>query len=203
MPPPDLPNGFAAPTDTAWAALEEKLRAAVPEKRFRHSLGVAGEARRMAERFGADPVRARLAGLLHDCAKGIPVAEQVATCDRLGVALDAETRACPPVVHGFLGAHLARTLYGVEDEAVLGAIRLHTVGGEGMTLLEKIVYLADATEPGRDFPGVEEVRGAAERSVDEGLRAFIATQLRRFAEVGKPFHPGMIRLWNELVRPRA
>ena len=93
--------------------LVARLRASVPEKRFVHSLGVAAEARRLAALHGADVPRAWLAGLLHDCAKGIPTDRQVAECDRLGVPLDPATRALPQVVHGFLGERLARTDYGV------------------------------------------------------------------------------------------
>ena len=107
------------PFDENLAALAARLRETVPEKRYVHSLGVADEAWRLAILHGADPDRARLAGLLHDCAKGIPTDRQVAECDRLGVPLDPDTRALPQVVHGFLGERLARTDYGVEDAAVL------------------------------------------------------------------------------------
>ena len=140
---PEAPPGFyPLPPEEIVA----RLRASVPEKRFVHSLGVAAEALRLARLHGADAPRAWLAGILHDCAKGIPTDRQVAECDRLGVALDPDTRALPQVVHGFLGERLARTDYGVEDGAVLRAIRLHTVGGPGMTALDKTVFLADGTE---------------------------------------------------------
>lgn len=180
------------------ADLAERLRAAVPEKRFVHSLGVAAEARRLAGIHGADADRAELAGLLHDCAKGIPTEGQVAECDRLGVPLDPATRACPKVVHGFLGERLARDLYGVDDPAVLRAIRLHTVGGPGMTVLDKVVFLADSTEPHRHYPGVEDVRAAADRNLDEAMRIFLDGQLRYLAARGGVVHPATRRLRDEL-----
>ena len=177
VPPPGL---FPAPPE----ALAARLRASVPEKRYVHSLGVAAEALRLARLHGADAPRAWLAGLLHDCAKGIPTDRQVAECDCLGVPLDPDTRALPQVVHGFLGERLARTDYGVEDAAVLRAIRLHTVGGPGMTALDKTVFLADGTEPGRHYPGVDAVRAAADRGLDEAIRVFLDGQFAYLAAGG-------------------
>lgn len=180
-------------------ALAAQLRGTIPPPRYMHTIGVADEARRMAARFGADESAAWLAGLLHDCAKGIPTAEQSATCDRLGVVLDDETRRCPSVIHGFLGAHLARTRWGVTDEAILNAIRLHTIGGAGMSLLERIVFLADATEPRRDFAGVDAIREAAKTNLDEALRLYVAGQFRHLTSRRVPIHTGLVRLWNDLV----
>ena len=192
---PDAPPGlYPAPP----AALAERLRASVPEKRFVHSLGVAAEARRLAALHGADVPRAWLAGLLHDCAKGIPKERQAEECDRLGVALDPATRALPQVIHGFLGERLARTDYGVRDEAVLRAIRLHTVGGAGMTALDKVVFLADGTEPGRHYPGVEDVRAAADRGLDEAIRLFLDGQFAYLASRGGAIHPATLLLREEL-----
>ena len=179
--------------------LAAQLRGTIPPPRYMHTIGVADEARRMAARFGVDESAAWLAGLLHDCAKGIPTAEQAATCDRLGVALDDETRRCPSVIHGFLGAHLARTRWGVTDEAILNAIRLHTVGGAGMTTLERIVFLADATEPRRDFAGVDAIRAAAQTDLDEALRLYVAGQFNHLTSRRVPIHSGLVRLWNDLV----
>ena len=186
------------PFDENLAALAARLRETVPEKRYVHSLGVADEAWRLAMLHGADPDRARLAGLLHDCAKGIPKEGQAAECDRLGVPLDPATRALPQVIHGFLGERIARDRFGIEDEAVLRAIRLHTVGGAGMTLLDKVVFLADGTEPGRHYPGAEEVRAAADRDVDEALRVFLDGQLRYLSARGGVVHPATLRLREEL-----
>lgn len=191
MPPRPAPPPEPDPADpSARRALVARLRGNIPPKRFAHSLGVAIEARELAALWGADEDRAWLAGLLHDCAKGIPTESQVETCDALGVALDPETRAAPPVVHAFLGARLAHDVYGVRDAAVLRAISLHTVGGPDMTTLDKVVYLADSTESGRSFPGVGELRDESRRSLDGALRLCVAAQLRRLAAKGAAAHPG-------------
>ena len=195
----DVIVGDVAALPVVRPALAAQLRETIPSSRYMHTIGVADEAWRMAVRFGADESAAWLAGLLHDCAKGIPTAEQAATCDRLGVALDDETRRCPSVIHGFLGAHLARTRWGVADESILNAIRLHTIGGVGMTTLERIVFLADATEPRRDFSGVDAIRAVAQTDLDEALRLYIAGQFRHLTSRRVPIHTGLVRVWNDLV----
>lgn len=180
-----------------------RLRGAIPEKRFAHTEGVARTAVRLARLHGADPERAELAGWLHDCAKGIPVERQVAECDRLGVPLDAWTRACPPVVHGELGAFFARRDYGVDDPEILQAIRRHTVGAADMSALDKVVFLADLVEPGRSFEGVEALRALADEDPDEALLVSVERQLALNAARRRPLHPAMLLLWNSLLpRPR-
>ena len=178
------------------------LRGAIPEKRFAHVAGVAETAARLARIHGADPAKAELAGWLHDCAKGIPVERQVAECDRLGVPLDEWTRVCPPVVHGTLGAFFARRDYGVDDPEVLQAIRRHTVGAADMSLLDKIVFVADLVEPGRSFEGVEKLRALAETDLDEAILVSIERQLALNAARRRPLHPAMLLLWNSLL-PRT
>ena len=193
--PPALADAaFAA----KYAPLAEKLRAAVPPKRFVHSVGVAAEARRLAARFGENEEKAWLAGLLHDCAKGIPTSAQVAECDRLGVPLDPATRACPQVAHGFLGAFLATRDYGISDPDVLDAIRKHTVGAPEMSRLDKIVFLADGTEPGRHYPGVDEVRAASRLDLDDAMRAFLDGQVAYLAAKGGAVHPSTAALRDRL-----
>ena len=197
--PPETAPETAAGTWPAGAeTLVARLRRSVPDKRFRHSLGVAEDARRFASIHGADTGKAWLAGLLHDCAKGIPTSEQVAECDRLGVELDPATRACPQVAHGFLGAFLARRDYGIDDAEILQAIRRHTVGGPNMTLLDKIVFLADGTEPGRHYPGADAVRAAAIRDLDEALRLFLDGQIAYLSSRGGGIHPSTLRFRREL-----
>ncbi len=179
--------------------IKEKLKKTLPEKRYIHSLGVADEAKRLAEVYGCDADKAYLAGLLHDCAKGIPTDRQIAECDRRGVCLDEWTRMCPPVVHSFLGEQIARDEYGVTDGEILKAIRLHTVGGKGMTLLDKIIYLADLTEKNRDFPGVEELRKASDKGIDEAIKLSIKRQTQFNMAKDAVIHPAMLYLWNDII----
>lgn len=176
------------------AALQARVRADLPEKRFRHTCGVMIEAARLAERWGADPEKARLAALLHDCAKYLPHEELL----RLS---DGEPDV-PPVLHAFAGAAVARTVYGVDDADVLQAIRLHSTGDADMTLLDKLVYLADLTEPGRDFPGVERFRAACALGPDEAMRLALRGSAEVVRRTGGAFHPASARAlaWFEQMK---
>lgn len=179
--------------------IKERLKQTLPEKRYIHSLGVADEAKRLAEKYGADADKAYFAGLLHDCAKGIPTDKQIEECDKRGVQIDEWTRKCPPVVHGFLGVDIAKKEYGITDEDVLNAIKYHTVGAAGMTLLEKIIYIADMTEVNRDFPGVDVLRKKVNESIDEAIKESIKRQLEFNMNKKTIIHPNIINLWNDLL----
>lgn len=179
--------------------IKKKLRDELPEKRYIHSLGVADEAKRLAALYGENEDKAYLAGLLHDCAKGILADKQIEMCDRLGVELDEWTRKCPQVVHGFLGVKIAETEYGITDGEILNAIKYHTVGSAEMTMLDKIIYIADMTETNRDFNGADELRAAVNRSVDEAVMISIKQQLKLNMGRHTIIHPNIICLWNDLI----
>lgn len=174
--------------------IKEKLKKALTEKRYNHSISVADEAVRLAERYGYDKDKAYLAGLVHDCAKSIPYSEAV----NMGCELDRETLACPGVVHAPVGAYVAEYEYGITDTEILDAIRYHTVARENMTLLDKIIYLADITEPYRDFDGVEKLRQLCNEDIDlafcEALRRSVVFNI----EKGNIIHPNTLYAWNEM-----
>ena len=132
------------------------LKATLRPKRYIHTLGVADTAERLGEIYseGDDDMaeRARLAGLLHDCAKYYSDEEQISLCDTYGIGLTQTERENPSLIHGKLGAYLAENRYGVSDDEILSSIALHTVGKPAMTTLEKIIYIADYIEPGRVIP---------------------------------------------------
>jgi nicotinate-nucleotide adenylyltransferase len=144
--------------------LVDDLRTRLSPRRFLHSLGVRDAAETLAAQNGLAPGKARIAGLLHDCAKNLSDAELLSVADEAGA--DADEKANPRLLHAPVGALIARTRYGVGDPEVLRAIRLHTVGGPGMTLLDMIVYVADYIEQNREpFPGVEEARACARTDI--------------------------------------
>lgn len=138
------------------------LRSVLSEKRRVHTVGVFLTAKALAEKNGADVNKACLAALLHD------VAKYLNPDDYEGFSCDPN---CPSsVVHQFLGAYVAEKVLGISDEEVLGAVRWHTTGRPNMTLLEKIVFVADLLEPGRTFDGVLDLRRAVERDFEIGFR---------------------------------
>ncbi len=169
--------------------MKEKLQTMLNPCRYTHSIGVMETAVHYAELFGADVEQARVAGLLHDCAKDIPWDEMPGMCDRLGVPLDAETRGQPALIHADLGAKLCALEFGVTDSAIADAIRYHTLGRAGMTLLEKIIYLADCTEPNRKSrPGLAKLRALCEEDLDAAMLEAILGTIRHVQERGKPLH---------------
>ncbi len=156
-------------------------------RRVRHVLGVEEEAVRLAEKYGADVEKARVAALLHDCTKKLNLREQLALCEQYGIALDYLERHTLKLLHAKTGAALAREVFGA-DEAVCGAIRWHTTGRAGMTLLEKVVYLADYIEPNRNFEGVDKLRAAVYEDLDKGLELGLRMSIEEIEARGVPVH---------------
>ena len=136
-------------------------------KRIPHVLGTEQEAIRLAERYGADVDKARTAALLHDCTKKLGMEEQLELCRRFGIQLDELEQRALKLLHAKTGAAIAKEVFGV-DEEIFRAIWWHTTGHAGMTLLEKILYLADYIEPSRDFPGVDALRKACYEDTGQG-----------------------------------
>ncbi|MFY9779932.1 MAG: bis(5'-nucleosyl)-tetraphosphatase (symmetrical) YqeK [Candidatus Baltobacteraceae bacterium] len=146
--------------------------------RYAHTVRVARLADRLAQAHRADARRARTAGMLHDLARLFATDRLVAESEARGLALDAFERAHPVVLHARLGAELARERFGIDDEAVLSAIRKHTLASGEMSTLDTIVYLADGLEPGRKFDD----RAALEALAFENLPAALAALLRSHLE---------------------
>lgn len=166
-------------------------------KRIPHVLGTEQEAVRLAERYGADVKMAREAALLHDCTKKLDTEEQLELCSRYGVELDELERNALKLMHAKTGAAVAKYVFG-EPEEVVEAIRWHTTGKAGMSVLEKVLYLADYIEPNRDFPGVEELRQACYRSLDEGLLMGLQMTADEMNQRGNPIHKNTLEALSEL-----
>lgn len=170
-----------------------QLRRELDPKRFRHTMGVARAAAQLAQAHGVDPAQARLAALLHDCAKG----NTQALAEQYGA--DVSDMA-PPIRHAPVGALHARAAYGVEDPAVLQAIARHTVCGPNMTALDKVIYLADKIEPGRTYGSVACIRKAAEHSLDEGMLACIDQTAAYLETQGETLHPATLAARDEIQK---
>ncbi len=182
-------EGFYLPED--FESKQRKLRGALKEKRYKHTMGTVRCAIELAARYGADARKARLAALLHDCAK-FNIPEQIRLCERYGVDVKELLAISPAIIHGPLGAAIARAEYGVTDEDVLSAIYWHTLCRENMTKLEKIIYLADKIEPNRDYDGVELIRAAADRGLDRGVLACMDRSIDYVHASDKALHPNIL-----------
>lgn len=149
------------------AELREELKSMLKPSRFEHSLGVSYTAAALAMKYGENIGKAQLAGLLHDCAKNYDDETLIALCDEHGVVLSEEERNSPKVIHAIYGEYLLETRFQLRDADVLKAVRYHTTGRSGMSLLEKIVFTADFIEPTRkEFPGLREIRTLAFQDLD-------------------------------------
>ncbi|MCE5343681.1 MAG: nicotinate-nucleotide adenylyltransferase [Eubacteriales bacterium] len=168
-----------SPAPTGAGAMYLKLRGALSEKRLLHSLLVAATARRLARIHGLDEEQCELAGLIHDCAKCMPLQTLQRIAKEHRLLLDKETLANENMLHGPVGAVLAETEYGVHDPNILSAIRCHTTGRVGMLPTDMVLYLADKIEPSRRFyPALEVIRNLADKSLVEAtLRSLHSTQL--------------------------
>jgi predicted HD superfamily hydrolase involved in NAD metabolism len=178
--------------------LAEAVKMQMPSRRWEHTLGVVSSAVELSRKYGADPAKADLAALLHDYCKYWPIEKQRQTYLEEGLPEDVLDYD-PQLLHGPLAAVIARKQFGIDDEEVLGAIRYHTSGRAGMTLLEKIVCLADYIEPGRDFPGVHNIREIAEHSLEKALIAGFDSTIRFLLEKGKKVYPDTIMARNSLI----
>ena len=160
-------------------AMEETLSG----KRFQHTLGVAYTAAAMAMKYGVDMKKALVAGLLHDCAKCMSDEKLLKLSEKENIKVTDVERRNPYLLHAKVGAMLANKEYDIDDEEILNAITYHTTGRPGMTDLEKIVFVADYMEPGRDkAPNLEKVRKLAFEDLDEAVRKILKDTLKYLEE---------------------
>ena len=157
------------------------------QKRVPHVMGVEEEAVKLARRWGADETLARRAGILHDCTKYWTLEENKALCAKYGVELDELEQKAVKLLHSKTGACIAKYIFG-EPEEVYWAIFWHTTAKENMTLLEKIIYMADYIEPNRDFEGVEHLRALSYEDLDKALLLGVETTIQEMEERGLPIH---------------
>lgn len=153
-----------------FAGFESKLKKYLDKDRYRHTLGVMYTAGALAMAHDCSLEQAQMAGLLHDCAKCIPNKKKLKICKKHGIELSEIEKANPFLIHAKLGVYIAREKYHIEDLEILSAIRWHTTGCENMTDLEKIIYIADYIEPGRDkAPNLSWIRKVAFMNLNEGM----------------------------------
>ncbi|MDU5083988.1 bis(5'-nucleosyl)-tetraphosphatase (symmetrical) YqeK [Veillonella sp.] len=178
--------------------IETDLSYKLSKKRFIHTLGVVNSAMYLAKKYGANIEDAHLAALLHDCAKEIPLLEMRDLVADL--PCDQDMLHSGALLHGLAGMVLANTQYGVTNPDILEAIRVHTTGKENMSKLDKIIFLADYIEPNRKFPGVNDIRLAAEQSLDVGVLCGFDMTIRHLIDSGDSIYPLTILSRNDLLR---
>ncbi|MBU3110433.1 bis(5'-nucleosyl)-tetraphosphatase (symmetrical) YqeK [Clostridium lacusfryxellense] len=145
--------------------LEKNLK----EARLRHSLSVSKTAELLAAQYDQNIEKARIAGLIHDCAKNLTDVQFIKVVTDHGIVINETERQNPSILHGLVGSLIAKEEMGICDENILMSIRYHTTGRKNMSILEKIIYIADYIEPLRQFSGVDELRCLIEIDLDSAI----------------------------------
>lgn len=182
-------------------ALKEYSLRLHDEKRVPHAIGTSQYCKELALQFGADPVQAERAGILHDVTKALKPAQHFALCEHLHVDISPEQRDNPKLLHALTGAAVAEHIFG-ECDAVVAAIRSHTTGTGQMSTLQKILYIADYAEPNRDFPGVEYLRGALEHSLEQAVLMGLEMTMQQLREKNAVICRDTLAAYESLTKER-
>lgn len=176
----------------------EIIRKRESDRRFLHSLEVAREAERLAKKYGADPDKARVAGLLHDVMKDISPDEQLQIFKDFDILLDDVEQKAKKLWHARAGAAFLEHILKISDQDLLNAVRYHTTARAGMSLLEKVLYIADFTSADRDYDDVDVMRKLADRSLKEAMRYALEYTVRDLTDRGYPVHPDTLAALHEI-----
>ena len=185
---------------TDYTEYEKKLMKMISTKRFEHSRGVAETSRLLAQKYRIDSQKAYLAGLLHDCARGISNDDLILKARQYIIAVSKIEENNPILLHGPVGAYSLKENFGIDDEEISSAVYWHTTGKAKMNMMEKIIFLADYIEPMRNFSGIETLRKLAwDGDINEALIQAYDQSLKYIIEQKKPIHPATIEGRNYLL----
>ncbi|MBE6081273.1 MAG: HD domain-containing protein [Tissierellaceae bacterium] len=179
--------------------IEKRLIDDIGYKRYIHSVGVMETSVKLSKIYNCNTDKARMAGLLHDCGKLQDKKNYLKMIDDFDIILDNVMEHNTDLIHGPLGAKIAEKVYDVHDKEILSAIYYHTTGKENMSLLEKIVYIADYIEPNRDFEGVERVRELAFVDLNESLIQSMDNTIKYIVDKKILIHLDTIKARNYLI----
>ena len=180
--------------------IENYISSSLTDLRYRHTLGVAQTAVKLAGLYGVDSNKAEIAALLHDIARDFDDSLLLENCRKYNIEPDETERAVPALLHGRVGAEIAAERFNITDGEILDPVRYHTTGRKNMTIPDEILFLADMIEPGRDFPGIAELRELAFKDLDLAVLAGLDSTINYVIERGLTIHPASIEARNVLVR---
>ncbi len=175
------------------------IKGRMSEKRYIHSVNVAKEAEKLAKLYGADVEKAKVAGILHDITKETPPEEQLKIIADSGIILDNIQKSAKKLWHSLSGSIYVNKVLGIDDKDILNAIRYHTSGRAGMSLLEKIIFIADFTGEERDYDGVDIMREKAYSNLEEAMAFGLAFTIRDLTSRNMPIHPDALAAYNEIM----
>lgn len=177
---------------------EAAIRPHLTPQRFYHCQCVSAEARKLAVHYGADPEKAAIAGMLHDIMKDTPREQQLKILQSFDIIMTTVEKNAPKLLHAISGACYIQCQLGVTDVGILEAVRWHTSGRAGMSLLEKVIFLADFISADRGYPGVVQLRVQAYKDLETGMLEGIDFTLRELLDKGQLVAPETIDAYNDL-----
>lgn len=179
--------------------IRDFAKASLNEKKFNHCIRVEKMAVKLSKAYGVDEEKTKIAAISHDCAKFFSHEKMLNYMKKYNQYIDEIQRNVPYLLHGPVGALRLKENFNVTDEDILNSIRYHTTGRKGMSTLEKIIYLADLIEEGRDFKGIEEIRKEAFKNLDKALIMGCNTTMSYVMAKGQIIHPSTVELRNSLI----
>ena len=181
--------------------LKEIVKSKMSLKRFTHTLGVVEMSEKLAKIYNANIEKCKVAALLHDICKEMNMEYIKNICKNNFInELSEEDLENNEILHGFAGAYYVKNELGINDKEILNAIKYHTIGAKNMTLVEKIVYIADAIEYGRNYPSVVEIREETFKNLDKGILIEIEHKEEYLESIGKKSHPNTDELKKEILK---
>jgi len=178
---------------------QDKLSARLSEKSFKHCLRTKDTALRLAACHGVDRKQAEVAGLLHDYTRDYTRPELLSSAREIGLKIIKVEEMNPYLLHAPLAAALVQKDLGIDDPLIIGAIKKHTIGALEMNDLDRLIFLADVIEPGRNFPGLAEIRELAEMDLSVAFKEAYFKQLEFVLKKRAFIHPLSIKVWNKLL----
>ena len=175
------------------------IRKRLGDYRYQHSVNVSKCAVQLAEKYGADPEKAQIAGILHDVTKETPYPEQLQMMEGYGILLNDVEQAAPKLWHAISGAGFIQHEMGIDDPDILNAVRYHTTARKNMTVLEKVIYIADFISEERDYSGVEEMRKAAKESLEKVMLEGLSFSLCDLSRRKMLIHPDTFEAYNQIL----
>lgn len=181
------------------AEYKKIIKTMMSENRYNHCVNVSKEAVKLAKRYGGDEEKAAVAGILHDITKEMPKEEQLQIMLDSGIILDDIQKNAPKLWHGISGSVYIKKHFGIEDDDILNAICYHTTGRAGMSLLEKIIFVADFTSEERTYKGVATMRKKSRKSLEDAMLYGFKFTFSDLSSRELAIHPDELACYNEIV----
>ncbi len=169
------------------------------QRRYIHSVNVAESAVQLARRYNADEEKAEIAGILHDCCKEIPREEMLQIMNEGGIILDAVEKGTSKLWHAIAGSVYVRDVLGIKDDDIINAIRYHTTGRADMSLLEKIIFIADFISAERDYDGIEIMREKAFSCLEDAMLFGLQFTITDLTTRKLTIHSNALACYNDII----